>query len=297
MVAQRELFDAMVRHQLDLARYTRREAAVILRLLERHDAKVLAMLRQRLPHIRPGDISGARVRAILATAKEMRLDAWRDAHGRLRDDLVELGKVESAALARIVQASIPFPVTVNPIRAATLRDVVTGQPFAGGHNATSTLRQWFGRLAQADQQRLMGAIQLGVRGQETVDTMVRRIAGTRSRGFADGVLAISRRAAETAVRTAVNHVSNGAQLEFGRANADVVAGWQWVGMLDERLCPSCASRRGKFVPNGDRRPPSGMELLGDESPPAHPNDRCTLVPVLDLDGLARQIPDQLEEAA
>lgn len=297
MVAQRELFDAVMRHRLDLERYTRREAAVILRLLERHDARLIAMLRQRLPHIRPGDIAGARVRSILATAREMRLDTWRDAHGTLRDDLVELGRVEGAALARIAEAAIPFPVTFNPIRAATLREVVTGQPFAGGHNATRTLRQWFGTLAQGDQQRLLGAIQLGVRNQETVDTMVRRIAGTRKAGFADGVLAISRRAAETAVRTAVNHVSNAAQLEFGRANEDVVAGWQWVGMLDERLCSICAAKRGKFVPNGDRRPPQGMELLGDESPPTHPNDRCTLVPVLDVDGLARQIPDQLAEAA
>ena len=297
MVANRQLFDAVVRHHLDLARYTRREASAILRLLERHDARLIAMFRRRLPHIRPGDISGARVRAILATVREMRLEAWRDAHGVLRDDLVELGRVEAAALARIVQSSIPFPVTVNPIRAATLREVVTGRPFAGGHNATSTLRQWFSRMAQGDQQRLMGAVQLGVRNQETVDTMVRRIAGTRRLGFADGVLAMSRREAETAVRTAVNHVANAAQVEFGRANDDVIVGWQWVVMLDERLCPICAPRGGRFVPNGDRRPPDGMESLGDVSPPTHPNDRCALVPVLDVEGLASQVPDQLQEAA
>lgn len=292
MVVHRRLLDALIRHRLDLVRYTKHEASVILGILEKHDRRLVTVLRGRLPHIRPGDISGARVKSILKGVRVMRLEALKEAHSDLRKDLLELGKVEAATVGRIAESAMPVRVRFNPIRAATMRQAVVSQPFAGGQNAARTLSQWFGAMAQSDQRRLLGAIQLGVRNQETVDTMVKRVAGTRANRYTDGVLSVTRREAETAVRTAVNHVANAAVQEWGAANSDVVAGFEWIAMLDERLCPLCAAEAGKFIPNGNVEPPTGMTMASG-SPPIHPNDRCTMTPILAPERLAARIPDKI----
>lgn len=286
MVVHRRLLDALIKRRLDLEKFTRGEAARALRLLEGHDAKLIAELRSRLPHLAPGDIKKARAKAILSRVKEARLEALREAHAEVRGSAIELFKDEAKAIGAIMETSLPVRLTFNPIRAQVMRLAVIANPFMGGIGAGRTLSQWFGDMAKADQVRLQGAIQHGIQRQETVGSMVKRIAGTRSAKYQDGLMAITRRQAETAVRTAVNHVANAAQVEWGRANADVVSGWQWVAMLDERLCPFCRANRGKFVPNGDAKPPSGMQSIS-ETPPLHPNDRCTLVPILEPERLAR----------
>jgi uncharacterized protein with gpF-like domain len=67
-------------------------------------------------------------------------------------------------------------------------------------------------------------------------------------------------------------------------------------MLDGRLCEECAALDGGVIPTGDSELPDGMREI-DAEPPAHPNCRCTLVPVFDLERLASRVPDKLEEAA
>lgn len=293
MVVHRKLLDRFVQRRLDHERYAKGEAAVVMRVIERHDTELVEELRKRLPHLAPGDIQRARAKALMRRVKEARTEAMREAHATLRDHAVELAKDEGEAVGRIVDSAMPIRITYSPIRAATMRAAVTQDPFMGGIGAGRTLSQWFGDMARADQTRLLGAIQHGIKSQETVDSMVRRIAGTRAAKYSDGLMAITRRQAETAVRTAVNHVANAAQVEWGRANADVVSGWQWVAMLDERLCPFCRANRGKFVPNGDSPPPKDMEVV-NQTPPLHPNDRCTLVPIIEPERLAGKVADRPE---
>lgn len=279
MVAHRRVFDAIVRHRVDLQRYARGEAAAVVSLLANEDAKLIGMLRDRLPHLKPQDVNAARIKALLASVKEQRMESYRAVHARMRDDLTELAKVEADTIGRMATGALRAPIVFNPIRASILRGAVLKEPFAGGANASRTLSQWVAKLAVDDRQRLLGAVQMGVKRMDTVDQMVRRVAGTRAAGYRDGVLAISRRDAETAVRTAVIHVANAAQVEWNKANKDVVAGAEWVAMLDERLCPTCSERDGKTT---------------EDVPPAHPRCRCTLTPSLDLDRLAARLPDRIE---
>ncbi len=299
MAPRRSIYDAIIRHRIDLQRYSKREAAVVLDLMGHEDSRLVTMLRGRLPHLAPGVTGAPRTAELLGSVRALRAESFARVRGQLAADLFELAKVEGAAIERIAVTALRAPVRFNPLREGALRSAVADPIFGGGRGAGQTLTQWFSSMAQADQQRLRGAVELGVNRQEPVDVQVRRIAGTRANGYQDGLLSISRREAEAAVRTGVVHVANAAQVEWNRANADVVTGSQWVAMMDERTekCDVCPGLDGGFVPNGHSPAPAGMEDLGEVSPPAHPNCRCTLIPIFDLDALADKVPDEQEAAA
>ncbi len=420
MAPRRALYDAIIRHRHDLQRYSKREAAVILDLMGREDARLVTMLRSRLSRMVPTAGGTPGLGELLGSVRTMRLESLVKVERALRGDLLALAKVEGAAIERMATAAVRAPVTFNPIREAQLkamldrpvfggirglaqegklfelspeflrgRDVVSlpagfdparvesvararaagknlgpaklavrsdgslevidgrhriidavrrGSPvratiarsnavvgaadptrsifaqagmspvprvpfkqgfesqlFDGGRGAGRSLSQWFGDLAEADQRRLSGAVQLGIQRQEHIDAQVKRIAGTRANGYQDGLLAISRREAESAVRTGVVHVANAAQHEWAKANDDVVTGLQRVEMMDERTCEECEAENGKFISLNDGPAPDGMELSSSDGL-LHPNCRMTTVPYFDLDALADKLPDQQEAA-
>ena len=78
-----------------------------------------------------------------------------------------------------------------------------------------------------------------VEGQ-TTDQIVRNI-----RDVSEGR---SRRAAETAVRTALAHTSNIARNESYRRNKRVIKAIEWVATLDNRTTAVCRARDGMTYP-------------------------------------------------
>jgi SPP1 gp7 family putative phage head morphogenesis protein len=55
--------------------------------------------------------------------------------------------------------------------------------------------------------------------------------------------------------------------EIRTANADVLAGWQWISALDTRTCPSCFGMHGSIHP------------AGEFGPIDHQQGRCSALPV------------------
>lgn len=286
MASRRRIFDAVVRHRIDVQRYARDESGRRIRQLAREDARLVGLIRQRADRS-----AGRRSRQLLTATSELRAESIRGVRTELESALLTFGKQETATIARMMTAGVGEPVPWNPVGMARIQSIVTEQPFGGGKNAPRTLARWFGELTQADQTRLHDALQLGIANGESTDTMIRRLTGTRANGFADGVLSITRRQAETVVRTAVNHTANAAQLAWGDENSDVVSGYEWTAMLDERTCAMCDDLNGGFLAQSGGDAPDGMEAI-DQSPPAHPACRCALVPVFDLDRLADKVPDE-----
>lgn len=293
MPARRRDFDAIVRHRIDLQRYAKREASVVLRLMAETDSETARMLRDRLPNLKAGDIRAARAKALIKSVKEQRREGIAHVYGAFRRDVIDLAKAEAETVGRMMAATVRAPVSFNPIDAARMRAAVLDTPMAGGRTAASTLSQFFGDMAVGDQRRLLGAIQLGISRDQTTDTMVKTIVGTRANGYTDGVMAITRREATQAVRTVVNHVANSAQLEWAMANRDVCIGLEISNILDERTCDECRDLDGKFYPTTDAPAPDGMETT-DKIPPIHRQDRCATVPVFDLERLATKMPDRME---
>jgi len=174
---------------------------------------------------------------------------------------------------------MPMSIDLATVTPATLRAIVTTQPFDG-----NLLGDWYTSLARSDQSNLLRAIRLGLAQGETLDEMMRRIAGTRAARFSDGVLSLSRRNAETVVRTAINGVSNAARESLWNENADIISTPRWTSTLDGRTSAICRGRDGKLAPvqSGGAIPEGGDALQPPGArPPAHPGCRSLMVAVVD----------------
>jgi SPP1 gp7 family putative phage head morphogenesis protein len=291
--ANERLFDASLRHAVDVRRFTTSEILDLLAILEEADRDTAARLREKLGGAR-GRLQLAKtavqrqsLRLILRDIKNLRAAAIREIERRLREDLLSFAEIEVAAETAAVKGALTFDVMLAGVQARKLRAIVASQPFSG-----RPLGSWFRTLRAADQHALSKAVELGLAAGESTDSIVRRVAGTRANNYRDGALAITRRNAEAVVRTAINHVSNGAREEFFDENRDVIAYRRWTSTLDGRTSPICRARDGAIVVVGDRPVPEGARLLEPQSarPPAHVGCRSLLVGVIDGEGAVGERP-------
>ena len=103
---------------------------------------------------------------------------------------------------------------------------------------------------------------------------VRLTSGTKENDDTDGVHATTQAGAVTLARTIINGVSNNARVETIKENADVIDGIKFLGTLDGKTCPHCASLDGYIWRDED--------MVHARRPPIHPNCRCTLIPYVEL---------------
>lgn len=276
--ANTELLDASVRHQVAVQRFTKGQARKVLELLEEADRNLVAKLRRRLRRLPEGvDFTSRRWKRLIKDVRAARFAIMEKAGAASAEDLPGFAKVEHDAELSIFEAALPFEIEFAGVDIPSLNAAIS-KPFQG-----QTLEQWWGGLAETDSRRVVREIQLGYSQGESVPNIVKRIAGTRAGGFKDGVLAISRRNAETVVRTAVNHTSQAARETVWAENADVIAALRWTSTLDGRTTPICQSRDGKLTPIGDNKLPEGADALHPPGarPPAHPNCRSAMVAAID----------------
>ncbi|UGL62851.1 putative minor head protein [Xanthomonas phage MET13-T1] len=256
--ANEEILDATVRHQIRLLRFSQGEAQKSAELLAQSDAELVALLQSGLT-----DTSEARIRGLLTEVRRMRAAVAERIQVELEEDMEGLSKTEAEWEVSMLQGATPIALSFNAVPATVVK-AVAGSPING-----IPLQGWLGKMATNDVARIEQQIRLGVLQGETIDQMVRRIRGTKAGGYKDGVLETTRREAEMIARTATNHVSTAARQATWDANADVIKGVRWVATLDGRTSPVCQSRDGEVYPI-DKGP----------RPPAHPNCRSTVAPVL-----------------
>lgn len=256
--ANEEVLDATVRHQIKLLRFSQGEAQVAASILAESDAELVALLQSGLT-----ETSEARIRALLADVRRLRVAVAERINSELQGDMDGLASTEAEWEVSMLQGATPVALAFNSVPPVVLK-ALASSPING-----IPLEGWLGKMAANDVSRIEQQIRLGVLGGETIDQMVSRIRGTKANGYKDGVLETTRREAEMIARTATNHVSTAARQATWDANADVISGVRWVATLDGRTSPVCQSRDGEVYPI-DKGP----------RPPAHPNCRSTVAPVL-----------------
>lgn len=155
------------------------------------------------------------------------------------------------------------------LTAAQQKAILDGQSISG-----ATISDWFHNWQRKDLETISSACQRASVEELTVRDIYRLIRGTRENNFSDGVLATTQAGAVTLARTIINGVSNNARVETIKENADVIDGVKFLGTLDGKTCPYCASLDG-YVWRGE-------EMGQARRPPIHPNCRCTLIPYVEL---------------
>lgn len=286
--ASQEYFDASLRHQVGLRRLQAGEARRILRVLEEADRELVRQLRERLARLAGKvDATSERLKSLLDDVAALRAETLKAARGDVDSLLPRLAVAEAGTELALLSGSIPIEHTWQGVSAEQVRASLR-RPIYGG----ATMGQWFKDLQRADLARLERAVRLGFVLGETVPQIVARVAGTRAKAFTDGALAVTRRQAETLVRTGINAASNAARQSVWEANQDVISGVVWTSTLDGRTSPVCRARDGKFDPAPGKDVPPGFERLQPPGarPPAHPNCRSTTVAVLDGEALVGDRP-------
>lgn len=263
-----ELQDRAIRHALAINSYANGLSDKNVRLLNSADADLLEKLAGRLALINErgfdtGNKTTERLRKLLEEIKLINSAVYERIETTLVDELSDFGTAEAGFQKASIDTTLGVELGTGLPSPARLRAIVTETPIQG-----SLLSSWVEGMSSGRVQRIEQQIRLGMVGSETTDQIVARIRGTKALQYRDGVLDISRRSAQSMVRTAVSHVSNVAAQDTWKANAHLVKGWQFLATLDGRTTVTCAGLSGSFHPIGE-----------GPIPPRHIRCRSVSVPV------------------
>jgi SPP1 gp7 family putative phage head morphogenesis protein len=264
-----QLVERAMRHQVFVSRYGAGLANRMIDELEKVQIDLVRILTERLIVIQKkgfdsGPVTTRRLKR-LYTALDETISLHNSAtYKQLTIELRAFAKQEGFWQAGVVGAEAPVKVELLMPSAQLLNSVVTSQPFRGKY-----LREWFGNLTRTQKSNVKAAVNAGLIEGEGVESIVRRIIGTRKNKYSDGILDATRNEARMVVRTAANHVSTAARTEVNKSNADILKGEKIIATLDMRTSAICRMQDGKVYPVGK-----------GPRPPFHPNCRSTVVPVL-----------------
>jgi len=263
-----ELQDRAIRHALAINGYAKGLSDKIVRLLNNADKDLLEKLAARLVAIKErgfdtGPATTKRLQTLLAELKAINSAVYTDVEAALTDELHQFSAAEAGFQKASIDTALGVELGTGLPSATRLKAIVTETPIQG-----SLLSSWVEGMSAGRIQRVEQQIRLGMVASESTDQIVARIRGTKAMGYRDGIMDVSRRSAQSMVRTAVSHVSNVAAQDTWKANAHIVKGWQFLATLDGRTTITCAGLSGQFFPIGE-----------GPIPPRHIRCRSVSVPV------------------
>lgn len=258
-----ELVDQIIRHQVLIERFKHRKLRDLRRYIKELRDDVAAQIARRGPELLDETVSRQRLEGMLRELEQLSDRIALAATKDLTDDLRQMAEYEANWVLGTLQTTIPVAVETTVPAAITVWAAVEARPFDG-----RLLQTWVQDYTRSQRERLTGAVRMAVVEGQTVDQTVRRIIGTKSQGYKDGIIDTSRRGAEALARTAINHTVTMARQETFNQNESILKGVQWKATLDGRTSEICRSRDGRVY-----------EVTSGPRPPAHPNCRSTMVPV------------------
>lgn len=280
-----QIFDAAVRRQVNLQRFSKQEARKFIKTLNEADRELAKAITKRAGGLAANDFTTKRWQAMRTEIGRIRRSALRSIGKDLTEDLADLAVLEADFAAASLSRAVPVELNFATPAPAQLRAIATERAF-GGAEVARTVTEWFVDLEQADTGRIMGQIQAGIAQGETMPQIQRRVSQ---------VTDLTRQNAEAITRTGINGVSNAAREEFFRENDDVILGLRWTSTLDGRTSAICRARDGHFAPVGEGSNENLPEprIAGTPTrPPAHVGCRSLMVAVLDSDGVADKMPER-----
>lgn len=261
-----EFFDALVRHQIFLLRVGSGLRKKIDAILDATEADMVEEIKRRLARSQDGltPANLRRLQLLERSIRATRAKAWAEINDLWITELVALAKSEPETVAGMFQTVSPVQLDFLLPAASQLRALVTTMPFEG-----KTMKQWADGIRQADLDRIMTQIRVGVVSGEPTPQIARRIVGSVRQRGTNGVTEITRRNANAITRTAINAFANAARSEFFKANSQLFSEEVYTATLDSRTTAVCKANDGKRFPVGE-----------GPMPPLHFNCRSLRVAVI-----------------
>lgn len=269
------MLDAQINHQIDLQHAANGVVRKVMALLNRADADLFARLNAALETMPADSFTVQRLEGLLVSVRELNSNVYDRVRIAIENDMRELAMIELEFQGKVIGGYPPVRIPLAAVDSTSVWAAVTARPFQG-----RLLREWAISMGEAKMVRIRDTLRIGYINGETIGDMVRRLRGTKAKGYSDGIIEIDRRSAEAVVRTATSHTAAVARDAMYAANADVIKAIQWASTLDTRTTEICRVRDGLRYTCTDHRPIGhSVPWLGGPGA-AHWNCRSTAVPIL-----------------
>ena len=226
-----DILDDTLRHAHYLERYKSGVVNKVVGLLNNGNDKYYAQIyRSKIENLNRRDVD-----KLLVRLKKSIKAGYEPVVELLDGEIRDLGESESRWQKKIIDGLVPIDLDWEAPSEEQIYASVNARPFEG-----LLLKDWYKGLEDGAFRRVKQNIMQGYVEGQTTDQIVRNI-----RDVSEGR---SRRAAETAVRTALAHTSNIARNESYRRNKRVIKAIEWVATLDNRTTAVCRARDGMTYP-------------------------------------------------
>ena len=267
-----QIRDATIRHGLDLGRYSKSVVFKLIAVLNRADRNLHAELIKVLSSMSPSTFQMERLDGMLGSVRAINSEAYVQAGRILGDELRNLAQYETDYQLQTLIKIFPVQVSFSSVAVDQVYEAAMARPFQGG-----LLKDHLAFLDAKKARMVRTSIAQGFVEGRTTDQIVRTLIGTRDAKYADGFLEVTRRDAQTLVRTAISHLANRVQSDIAEANKDVIGAIQWSSTLDTRTSEICQLRDGLLYDAETHEPiDHDLEWLGGPGA-AHFNCRSAQV--------------------
>lgn len=254
-----QMQEASIGHAVDLQHLSNAEVRKVMRLLNSVDSDLRVKLMEAIERLGPDSYTTRHLNTVLASVYELNKSVYASIGEVMAESMVDIGQYEASYQAALFKKVIPdqvlAQVSLSTVSLAQVRGIALARPFQG-----RLLKEWMGDLEAGRAAKIRDGIRMGmVEGQNT-DQIVRRIMGTKSQGYADGLIDRSRRDVEAMVRTATSHTAQGVRDSYYKANSDIVAEVSWLSTLDGRTSAPCRLRDRLIYTNDDDHAPVGHKV-------------------------------------
>ena len=258
-----KLLSEIVAHEIDVLGYGNSVTKKIINILNKSDITIFDKITKIVDELPSNTVNVKRFDRLLKPIIKANNDSYYQARRELQSEMREFTDQELDFQTEIVNKESPVPI--KTIAAEQVFAAALAKPFQG-----ELLSEFFAKLSEQKATLITNALRMGLIEGQTTGAIVKQIRGTRQLQFKDGILAITRRNAESVVLTALAHFQNFAQESLYDANDDIIKGFRYTATLDTRTTELCASRDGNFYKMGEPKP----------AIPAHYRCRSRYVPVL-----------------
>lgn len=255
--ANDRIADLFTDHALDLQRLAAGEARTVARFLRDLEADLVAQLVRVDPTgVGRQSARASRLARLLDQVRETIRQSYRKIGSTVRAELIELADIESAFVTRAINRGVGFGLATNNLTRNAAVSLV-GDLLVQG----APVSDWWARQAGDALAKFTDTMRLGIAEGETNAQLVRRVRGGLQNGTpVQGVMEISRRNAESLVRSATQAAAGAARQATFEQNADIMDAVQWRSTLDTRTTMECAQR------DGLRYTVTGHEPIGHSLP-------------------------------
>lgn len=231
-----QLTDFAARHQFFIERYKTTEA----KKFEKFLLDMAGIIRVQLADKNLTEFSRTRLDKLNKEINKALVNIYSEYEPIWQSGLIDFAKYESEFEIKSLNQVVDYNFAVPT--ASQLHVAVFGNPLAveGTYNGFF-LGNAIADLSQKTINRINAEINVGASRGLTTPQIVSNIIGTKSNNYTDGKLAMSYSDANLLVRTGLQHASSMARQKTWEQNSDIIQGWRFRAVFDNRTSRQCAA--------------------------------------------------------